>query len=175
MLNLSDKELDRLSKEAAQEYEPGEVLGSQSWERLEVRLDNTPGGVNPNPLRHFRRFPFYYAPALLVLIGVSYYFVKQGTKGSGSPPTFGMAKTPAPIKKNSSSTTNPVYPDKSTPEPPSSVNPSASANTDAGTNTDAAAAKPGSTSTDATAANPRTVAPPGGANAPAAGAANPRA
>jgi hypothetical protein len=126
MLNLSDKELDRLSKEAAQEYEPGEVLGPRSWERLEVRLDNTPGGVNPNPLRHIRRFPFYYAPALLVLIGVSYYFVKQGTKGSGSPPTFGMAKTPgpAPVEKNLSSTANPVYPDKSTPVPPSSVNPS---------------------------------------------------
>jgi hypothetical protein len=175
MLNLSDKELDRLSKEAAQEYEPGDVLGPKSWERLEVRLDNTPGGVNPNPLRHFRRFPFYYAPALLVLIGVSYYFIKQGTKGSGSPPTFGMAKTPAPIEKNPSSTTNPVYPDKSTPEPPSSVNPSASASTDVATSTDAAAAKPGSTSTDATPANPRTVARPGGANAPAAGAANPRA
>ena len=57
MLNLSDKELDRLSKEAAQDYEPGDVLGPKSWERLEVRLDNTPGGVNPNPLRHIRRFP----------------------------------------------------------------------------------------------------------------------
>jgi hypothetical protein len=126
MLNLSDKELDRLSKEAAQEYEPGDALGPRSWERLEVRLDNTPGGVNPNPLRHIRRFPFYYAPALLVLIGVSYYFVKQGTKGSGSPPTFGMAKTPAPapVEKSLSSTTNPIYPDKSTPVPPSSVNPS---------------------------------------------------
>ncbi len=126
MLNLSDRELDRLSKEAAQEYEPGEVLGPKSWERLEVRLDNSPGGLNPNPLRHFRRFPFYYAPALLVLMGVSYYFVKHGTKGSGSPPTFGMAKTPAPAGKDVSNTTNAIYPDKSTPvSSPSSVNPSA--------------------------------------------------
>ncbi len=132
MLNLSDKELDRLSKEAAQEYEPGDVLGPRSWERLEVRLDNTPGGVNPNPLRHIRRFPFYYAPALLVLIGVSYYFVKQGTKGSGSPPTFGMAKTTTPVEKNVSSTTNPAYTDKSTLDRSSSVNPSASASADAG-------------------------------------------
>jgi hypothetical protein len=132
MLNLSDKELDRLTKEAAQEYEPGEMLGPKSWERLEVRLDNSPGGLNPNPLRHIRRFPFYYAPALLVLMGVSYYLVKQGTKGSGSPPTFGMAKAPAaaPVDKNVSSTTNSVYPDKSTPVPTSastssSVDPSA--------------------------------------------------
>jgi hypothetical protein len=127
MLNLSDRELDRVTKEAAQEYEPGEVLGPKSWERLEVRLDNSPGGLNPNPLRHFRRFPFYYAPALLVLIGVSYYFVKQGTKGSGSPPTFGMAKAPAtaPVDKNASSTTNSVYSDKSTPvSSASSVDPS---------------------------------------------------
>jgi hypothetical protein len=131
MLNLSDKELDRLSKEAAQEYEPGDVLGPKSWERLEVRLDNTPGGVNPNPLRHIRRFPFYYAPALLVLFGVSYYFIKQGTKGSGSPPTFGMAKTPAPVEKDLPSTTNPVYSDTSTPVPAASVNPSANPGTDA--------------------------------------------
>jgi Outer membrane protein beta-barrel domain len=154
MLNLSDKELDRLSKEAAQEYEPGEVLGPRSWERLEVRLDNTPGGANPNPLRHIRRFPFYYAPALLVLIGISYYFVKQGTKGSGSPPTFGLAKTPAPVDKNPPSTTNPVYTDKSTPVPPSSVNPSATANTDAG------------------AADPRAAVPASEANAPGAATAN---
>jgi cytoskeletal protein RodZ len=153
MLNLSDKELDRLSKEAAQEYEPGEVLGPRSWERLEVRLDNTPGGANPNPLRHIRRFPFYYAPALLVLIGVSYYFVKQGTKGSGSPPTFGLAKTPAPVEKNLPSTTNPVYSDKSTTEPSTSVNPSASGSTDAG------------------ATDPRATVPTSGANAPAGDAA----
>jgi hypothetical protein len=153
MLNPSDKELDRLSKEAAQEYEPGEVLGPRSWERLEVRLDNTPGGVNPNPLRHIRRFPFYYAPALLVLIGISYYFVKQGTKGSGSPPTFGMAKTPAPVEKNQPSTTIPVYSDKSTPVPSSSANPSPSEATDAG------------------ASDPRAVTA-GGANAPAAANTN---
>jgi cytoskeletal protein RodZ len=142
MLNLSDKELDRLSKEAAQEYDPGDVLGPRSWERLEVRLDNTPGGLNPNPLRHIRRFPFYYAPALLVLIGVSYYFVKQGTRGSGSPPTFGMAKTSAPVEKNASNTTNPVYPDKSTPAPSTSVNsstPDASASGGAGQSAAAAA------------------------------------
>ena len=126
MLNLSDKELDRLSKEAAQEYEPGDVLGPRSWEKLEVRLDNNPGGFNPNTLRHIRRYPFYYAPALLVLIGVSYYFVKQGTKGSGSPPTFGLAKTPPPIEKNASAK-NPVYPDKSTPLSSSAVNPASPA------------------------------------------------
>ncbi len=153
MLNLSDKELDRLSKEAAQEYEPGDVLGPRSWERLEVRLDNTPGGVNPNPLRHIRRFPFYYAPALLVLIGVSYYFVKQGTKGSGSPPTFGMAKTTAPVEKNVSSTTNPAYPDKSTLDRSSSVNPSASASADAGAR-DSRAVAPASATNAAANANP---------------------
>ena len=168
MLNLSDKELDRLSKEAAQEYEPGDVLGPKSWERLEVRLDNTPGGVNPNPLRHIRRFPFYYAPALLVLIGVSYYFVKQGTKGSGSPPTFGMAKTPAPTEKNQPSTTNPVYSDKSTPVPSSSASPSASASTNAGASPNAGASTNAgtSTNTDNTAASAnKTAASAGNAGA----------
>ena len=157
MLNLSDKELDRLSKEAAQEYEPGDLLGPRSWERLEVRLDNTPGGLSPNPLRHIRRFPFYYAPALLVLIGVSYYFLKQGTRGSGSPPTFGMAKTSAPVEKNVPNTTNPVYPDKSTPAPSTSVNPSApNASASGGAGQSAAATATG-TSASATAASGSSV------------------
>src|SRR5215469_14913925 len=77
MLNLSDKDLDRLSKEAAQEYEPGDILGPNSWEKLEFRLDSDLGQLNPNPLRHIRRFPFYYAPALLVLLGISYYYLTK--------------------------------------------------------------------------------------------------
>jgi hypothetical protein len=112
MLNLSDKELDRFSKEAAQEYEPGDMLGERAWERLEVRLDRDLGRVNPNPLKHIhiRRFPFYYAPAMLVLLGVSYYLVKR----SGNHPP-GAGKAPAVVVQNSSSTQAPINTEKSTP------------------------------------------------------------
>lgn len=112
MLNLSDKELDRFSKEAAQEYEPGDMLGERAWERLQVRLDRDLGRVNPNPLKHIhiRRFPFYYAPAMLVLLGVSYYLVRR----SGSPPS-GAGKASAVVIQNSSSTQAPINTEKSTP------------------------------------------------------------
>ena len=90
MLNLSDKELDRLSREAAQEHDPGDVIGPQSWEKLEIHLDKDLGRVNPNPFRGIRRLPFYYAPAILLILGVGYYFVKQSktrkAEHSGSPP-----------------------------------------------------------------------------------------
>jgi hypothetical protein len=91
MLNLSDKDLDRLSQEAAQHHEPGDIVGPRLWEKLELRLDRDLGKISPNPARGIRRLPFYYAPAMLVLLGVSYYLVRLNNKShkgmsSGSPP-----------------------------------------------------------------------------------------
>ncbi len=117
MLNLSDKELDRLSKEAAQEYEPGDVLGSRSWEKLDIRLGRDLGRVNPNPLRHIRRFPFYYAPALLVLVGISYFLLRHGGRGSGSSPGEVVRTVGG---KNVSSPANTVSQNKSTSTPATS-------------------------------------------------------
>jgi len=51
MLNLSDKELDRLSREAANQHDPGDLVGPQSWERLELRLDKELGRIGPSPLQ----------------------------------------------------------------------------------------------------------------------------
>src|SRR5579863_6103908 len=80
MFNLSDKDLDRLSQEAAQQHEPGDIIGPRLWEKLEARLDRDLGNVNPNPARGIRRLPFYFAPALLVILGVSYYLVRLNSK-----------------------------------------------------------------------------------------------
>ena len=113
MLNLSDKELDRFSKEAAQEYDPGDVLGDRSWDRLQVRLDGDLGRVRPNLLRHIRRFPFYYAPAMLVLLGVSYYLIRHTSKSGGSPP-LSVAKAPAAVVQHPSSSQSPENTQKST-------------------------------------------------------------
>src|SRR6185437_1848133 len=104
MLNLSDKELDHFAKEAAQEYDPGDVLGASSWEGMEIRLDRDLGKVHLNPLRHIRRFPFYYAPAMLVLLGVSYYLIRRTVGPPGR-----MAKPPAAVVQNSSSSQSPDY------------------------------------------------------------------
>jgi len=119
MLNLSDKELDRLSREAAQEHDPGDVLGSRSWEKLEPRLDRDLGKSGPNPLRGVRRFPFYYVPAILLVAGV-FYVVKQNHSSkqngpSGSPPSATVQSTPATETQPLSTTQNPEHSLNSTP------------------------------------------------------------
>ena len=124
MLNLSDKDLDRLSQEAAQQHEPGDIVGPKFWEKLETRLDRDLGKVTPNPARGIRRLPYYYAPALLVILGVTYYLVRPGSKShqvmsSGSPPLSITQPAPAapaapsdPLKPVRSSS-NPVLSDNS--------------------------------------------------------------
>ncbi|MDO6429827.1 outer membrane beta-barrel protein [Flavitalea sp. BT771] len=126
MLNLSDNELDRLSREAASQHDPGDLTGPQAWERLEVRLDKELGRAGPDisrGLRGFRRLPFQYAPVILLIVGVSYYFVKQAkgrkAENSGSPP---LTVVKAPQQQpgtlaSDSSTQNPDYRDKSTSTP----------------------------------------------------------
>src|ERR1700748_1049312 len=97
MLNLSDKELDRLSREAAQEHAPGDPLGPRSWDKLQTRLD-AEFGSTPNFFGKLRRLPFYYTPAILLILGVGYYFIRHGTntarqgEPSGSPPVANMPK-----------------------------------------------------------------------------------
>lgn len=91
MLNLSDKDLDRLSQEAAQHHEPGDIIGPRLWEKLELRLDRDLGKIAPNPARGIRRLPYFYAPIVLLILGVSYYLVKLNNKShkgmsSASPP-----------------------------------------------------------------------------------------
>lgn len=122
MLNLSDKELDRLSREAAQEHDPGDILGPQAWDKLEWRLDRELGRVGSNPIRGrgFRRFPFYYAPAILLILGVTYFLIQPHQPGkagpSGSPPVAAaQASSPATTSTQPvSSTQNPEHNDKST-------------------------------------------------------------
>jgi len=113
MLNLSDKELDRFSKEAAEEYEPGDVLGPRSWDRLEVRMTQEFGRPGWNPIRHIRRFPFYYAPALLFLMGVTYYLVRQGSSSGSSPGKI----VKSPTQKTSVQPQNSDSADKTTSTP----------------------------------------------------------
>ena len=128
MLNLSDKDLDRLSQEAAQQHEPGDIIGPRFWDKLETRLDRDLGKVTPNPARGIRRLPYYYAPALLVILGVSYYLVRPGGKShkgmsSGSPPLSVTQPASADPLKPVRSSSNPVPSDKlnSTPTAPSNT------------------------------------------------------
>ncbi len=114
MLNLSDKDLDRLSQEAAQQHEPGDIIGPRFWEKLESRLDRDLGKVTPNPARGIRRLPYYFAPALLMILGITYYLVRPNNKtNNGSPPLTLTSPTPANPSKPATSSPNPVSSDKS--------------------------------------------------------------
>ena len=157
MLNLSDKELDRLSKEAAQEYEPGDVLGPNSWEKLETRLDGDLGRVGSNPLRHIRRFPFYYAPALLVLLGISYYYLTK------HPPSSASTVTNSITNKIPTNTTN------STPADQSSANPTVPASNATPADTANAAHVRDITNSDAGAAGSVSSAPAASSNSQSSG------
>jgi hypothetical protein len=162
MLNLSDKDLDRLSQEAAQQHEPGDIIGPRFWEKLEARLDRDLGKVNPNPARGIRRLPYLYAPALLVILGVTYYMVRVNNKSnkgmsSGSPPLTLIKPAPADPLKPTALSSNPVPSDKSnstSAEPSNTLQYPGTAG--ATPNTPAASARPG--------ANPASAAP----NSPAA-------
>jgi hypothetical protein len=120
MLNLSDKDLDRLSQEAAQQHEPGDIVGPKFWDKLEARLDRDLGKMNPNPARGIRRLPYYYAPAVLVLLGVTYYLVRLSGKSqnnSSSPPLTAMKPAVAEPLKSKSLSPNPVSSDQSNSTP----------------------------------------------------------
>jgi hypothetical protein len=176
MLNLSDKDLDRLSQEAAQHHEPGDVLGPRLWEKLELRLDRDLGKIGPNPARGIRRLPFYYAPAMLALLGIAYYLVKLNNRShtgmpSASPPFTLTKPTPAGAPNPSSSSQNAEQSNKpkSTLTAPSNTVPypgTPGASNARGAS--ATAAPPTTTAPDATAA-PNATATPGAP--PSSGAA----
>ncbi len=118
MLNLSDKDLDRLSREAASEHDPGDVVGPESWDKLEIHLDRHLGHVIPHAVRGFYRLPFYYAPVVLLILGASYYFIRnhraQKEASSGSPPLASVKPGSASTDKPSTSSQNPTKTDKAT-------------------------------------------------------------
>jgi hypothetical protein len=168
MLNLSDKDLDRLSQEAAQQHEPGDIVGPRSWEKLETRLDRDLGKVNPNPARAIRRLPYYYAPALLVILGVSYYLVRLNSKSHK-----GVSSASPPLSVTQPAATNPLKPIRSSsnPVPSDKTNstPTAPSNTiqypgtaDASPKTPAATARPDGSGPSAAHPDESTTASPAG-------------
>jgi hypothetical protein len=75
MSNLSDKELDRLSREAADYYEPDH--SSLSWSRLEQKLTEQMPERPPDGFRFGRINPYVWGSAVLLLAGLSYFFIKN--------------------------------------------------------------------------------------------------
>ncbi|HEX3080435.1 MAG TPA: hypothetical protein VHQ04_08235, partial [Puia sp.] len=75
MSNLSDKEIDRLSREAADSYELDD--SSLSWSRLEQKLDHTMPERPPDRFRFGRMNPYVWGPAAILLAGASFFAIKN--------------------------------------------------------------------------------------------------
>lgn len=75
MSNLSDKEIDRLSREAADSYEPSDSF--LSWSRLEQKLAQQMPERPPDGFRFGRINPFVWGPAIILLAGASFFFIKN--------------------------------------------------------------------------------------------------
>jgi hypothetical protein len=75
MSNLSDKELDRLSREAAEYYEPDQ--SSLSWSRLEQKLSGQMPERPPDGFRFGRINPYVWGPAAVLLAGASFFLIKN--------------------------------------------------------------------------------------------------
>jgi hypothetical protein len=75
MSNLSDKEIDRLSREAADSYEPDDSF--LSWSRLEQKLIQQMPERPPDGFRFGRINPYIWGPAIVLLAGASFFLIKN--------------------------------------------------------------------------------------------------
>jgi hypothetical protein len=75
MSNLSDKEIDRLSREAADFYEPDD--SSLSWSRLEQKLTEQMPERPPDGFAFGRIKPYVWGPALVIIAAISFYLIKN--------------------------------------------------------------------------------------------------
>ncbi len=75
MSNLSDKDIDRLSRDAAEFYEPDHTM--LSWKKLEQNLVEQIPERPPDFGSLFRIRPLIWAPAVLLLTGFTYYLIKN--------------------------------------------------------------------------------------------------
>src|SRR5665213_982977 len=75
MSNLSDRDIDRLSRNAAEFYEPDHTM--LSWKKLEQNLVEQIPERPPDFGSLFRIRPLIWAPAVLLLTGITYYLIKN--------------------------------------------------------------------------------------------------
>jgi hypothetical protein len=75
MSNLSDKDIDRLSREAADSYEPDH--SSLSWSRLEQKLTEQIPERPPDGFRFGRINPYIWGTAVIMIAGISVFTIKN--------------------------------------------------------------------------------------------------
>ncbi|HSZ86782.1 MAG TPA: hypothetical protein VK787_12185 [Puia sp.] len=84
MLNLSDNELDDLSREAAEKFEP--AGNAQSWNKLEQLLDKNLGTPKPIPKTIRPGTIFMYSGAILIAASLTYFLTKSKKNNQNSTP-----------------------------------------------------------------------------------------
>jgi len=94
MSNLSDKDLDRLSREAADSYEPDS--GSLSWSKLEQKLSQQMPERPPDGFRFGRINPIIWSTAIILVSGITFYFTKNIIHGKDSTQTIQSVNKAAP-------------------------------------------------------------------------------
>ena len=75
MSNLSDKDIDRLSRDAADFYEPDH--SSLSWTKLEQKLVEQIPERPPDGFRFGRINPYMWGSAILLITGISFFAIKN--------------------------------------------------------------------------------------------------
>jgi hypothetical protein len=75
MSNLSDKDIDRLSREAADFYEPDHAF--LSWSKLERKLIEQIPERPPDGFRFGRINPYTWGSAVLLITGISFFAIKN--------------------------------------------------------------------------------------------------
>lgn len=109
MSNLSDKEIDRLSREAADSYEPDD--SSLSWSRLEQKLDHTMPERPPDRFRFGRANPYVWGPAVILLAGASFFAIKNIRYSQHSTPNIQTVNPPlsAPDANSKNASGNTIH------------------------------------------------------------------
>jgi len=75
MSNLSDKDIDRLSREAADFYEPDHSY--LSWTKLEQKLVEQIPERPPDGFRFGRINPYMWGSAIVLITGISFFAIKN--------------------------------------------------------------------------------------------------
>lgn len=109
MSNLSDKEIDRLSREAADSYEPDD--STLSWSRLEQKLDQTMPERPPDRFRFGRMNPYVWGPAVILLAGASFFAIKNIRYSQHSTPNIQTVNPSlsAPDAKDNNASGNTIH------------------------------------------------------------------
>ena len=97
MLNLSDKDIDRLSREAADSFEPDH--SNLSWSRLEQKLTEQMPERPPDRFAFGRFKPYVWGPALAIVATLSFYLIKNNFYSPLS------TRTTQPVNQPSASST----------------------------------------------------------------------